>query len=115
MSPEDLVPVFALALLAGQCGPETGCCWPSPPPGSLAASWVWRKRYGTLGQHAFGAQLGSDMIIRPCWLDVRFARKRTRLGDLRVHAQPRSVPNLALIGRLRAPLTNWNYWSTMPI
>jgi urease accessory protein len=23
MSPEDLVPAFALALLAGQCGPET--------------------------------------------------------------------------------------------
>jgi len=26
---------------------------------------------------------GSNSVIRPCRLDVRFAQKRTRLGDLR--------------------------------
>jgi len=31
-------------------------------------------------------RLGSDSVIRRCRRDVRFARKRTRLGDLWVHA-----------------------------
>ena len=40
MSPEDLVPAFVLALLAGQCGPKPpgGCCSCSPQPGLWAVS-----------------------------------------------------------------------------